>query len=30
VTPAGASRYRIVDLFTTGQISNASVYYTLR
>ena len=30
VTPAEASRYRIVDLFTTGQISNASVNYTLR
>ncbi|HSP50040.1 MAG TPA: hypothetical protein VLN61_07640 [Pseudolabrys sp.] len=28
--PAEASRYRSVDLFTTGQISNASVYYTLR
>jgi hypothetical protein len=30
VTPAGASRYRIIDLFTTGQISNGSVNYTLR
>jgi hypothetical protein len=30
VTPAGASRYRIVDLFTTGQIRNGSVNYTLR
>ena len=25
VTPAGASRYRIVALFTTGQIRNGSV-----
>jgi hypothetical protein len=30
VTPAGPSRYRIVDLFTPGQIRNASVNYTLR
>jgi len=30
VTPAGPSRYRIVDLFTTGQIRNGSVSYTLR
>ena len=29
VTPAGASRYRIVDLFTTGQIRNGSASYTL-
>ena len=30
VTPVGPSRYRIVDLFTTGQIRNGSVNYTLR
>ena len=30
VTPVGASRYRIVDVFTTGQIRNGSVIYTLR
>ena len=30
VTPEGPSRYRIVDEFTTGQISNAHTTYTLR
>jgi len=30
VTPVGPSRYRIVDLFTTGQIRNGSVQFTLR
>jgi hypothetical protein len=30
VTPAGPSSYRIVDQFSTGQINNASVNYTLR
>jgi hypothetical protein len=30
VTPEGPSRYRIVDEFTTGQISNARTTYTLR
>jgi len=30
VTPAGPSNYRIVDQFSTGQINNASVNYTLR
>lgn len=29
VTPESASRWRIVDEFTTGQISNATVSYTL-
>jgi hypothetical protein len=29
VTPSGSS-YRIVDVFTTGQISNANVSFTLR
>ena len=29
VTPAGPSSYRIVDQFSTGQINNASVNYTL-
>ena len=30
VSPEGPSRYRVVDEFTTGQISNAHVNYTLR
>jgi hypothetical protein len=30
VTPQGSSTYRVVDQFSTGQISNASVNYTLR
>ena len=30
VSPAGASRYRIVDVFSNGQIHNGSVNYTLR
>src|ERR1700693_236564 len=30
VIPAGASRYRIVDLFSNGQVRNGSVNYTLR
>jgi hypothetical protein len=30
VTPDGGSRYRIVDEFSTGQISNAHTSYTLR
>src|ERR1700675_497834 len=30
VTPAGASQYRIVDVFSNGQIRNGSVIYTLR
>jgi len=30
VTPAGASSYRIVDLFSNGQVRNGSVNYTLR
>jgi hypothetical protein len=29
VTKIGASRYRIVDVFTNGQINNAQVAYTL-
>src|SRR5665647_250112 len=29
VTPEGASSYRVVDEFTTGQISNAHLTYTL-
>jgi hypothetical protein len=29
VTKIGASRYRIVDVFTNGQINNAQVSYTL-
>jgi len=29
VTPEGDARWRIVDVFTTGQISNADVTYTL-
>lgn len=30
VTPAGASTYRVEDVFTTGQIASAHVRYTLR
>lgn len=30
VTGAGSSSYRVVDEFTTGQIGNAHVSYTLR
>jgi hypothetical protein len=30
VTPAGPSSYRIVDVFTNGQINNAQAVYTLR
>jgi hypothetical protein len=30
VTPEGSSSYRVVDVFTTGQISNAQMTYTLR
>lgn len=30
VRPDGPSRYRVVDEFTTGQIANAHVDYTLR
>jgi hypothetical protein len=30
VSPAGSSRYRIVDVFSNGQIYNGSVNYTLR
>jgi hypothetical protein len=30
VEPAGAGQYRVVDVFTTGQIGNAHVNYTLR
>jgi hypothetical protein len=30
VTPDGPARYRVVDEFTTGQIGNAHVNYTLR
>ena len=30
VRPDGADRYRVEDEFTTGQISNAHVNYTLR
>ena len=30
VTPVDASHYRLVDEFTTGQIANAHVNYTLR
>ncbi len=30
VTAEGSSSYRVVDQFTTGQISNGSVSYTLR
>lgn len=29
ITPEGNGRWRIVDVFTTGQISNAAVTYTL-
>jgi hypothetical protein len=29
VTPSAPSRYRVVDTFTTGQIRNGSVSYTL-
>lgn len=29
VTPEGDARWRIVDVFTSGQISNAAVTYTL-
>jgi hypothetical protein len=30
VSPTGPSSYRIVDLFTTGQVRNGSANYTLR
>jgi hypothetical protein len=30
VTRVGSARYRIVDQFSTGQVSNATVQYTLR
>ncbi|MFN3659503.1 MAG: hypothetical protein ACK4UO_19835 [Pseudolabrys sp.] len=30
VTADGPSRWRVVDIFTTGQISNAHTTYTLR
>jgi len=30
VTPAGSAQYRIVDVFSTGQISDAKASYTLR
>jgi hypothetical protein len=30
VTPDGTARYRVVDEFSTGQISNAHTSYTLR
>ena len=30
VTPAGSSGYRVVDQFSTGQISSGTVSYTLR
>ena len=30
VTPLGPSRYRVVDWFSTGQIRNGTVIYTLR
>lgn len=30
VEPAGTGQYRVVDEFTTGQIANAKVNYTLR
>ena len=30
VEPAGTGQYRVVDEFTTGQIGNAHVNYTLR
>ena len=30
VTPDGASRWRVTDEFTTGQISNARTTYSLR
>ena len=30
VTPDGPSQYRVVDAFTTGQMSNARTSYTLR
>ena len=29
VEPAGASRWKVIDIFTTGQISNAQAIYTL-
>jgi hypothetical protein len=29
VTPSGSASYRVVDQFTTGQIGNGSVSYTL-
>ena len=30
VTQAGASNYRVVDVFTNGQVNNAQTSYTLR
>jgi len=30
VTPAGPAQYRIVDIFSTGQISSGQASYTLR
>jgi len=30
VQAAGASAWRVIDIFTTGQISNAQAVYTLR
>jgi hypothetical protein len=30
VTAEGSSSYRVVDVFTNGQVNNASVSYTLR
>lgn len=30
VSPLGPSNYRIVDLFSTGQVRNGSANYTLR
>jgi len=30
IEPEGASSYRVVDEFTTGQISNAQAIYTLK
>jgi hypothetical protein len=30
VTQEGSSSYRVVDVFTNGQVNNASVNYTLR
>jgi hypothetical protein len=30
VLPSGVANYRVVDVFSNGQVNNANVYYTLR